>query len=360
MTGYLVLENGSIYEGERIGENKDVICEIVFNTSMTGYLEILTDASYAAQGVVMTYPLIGNCGLPKEEKESNKSWIEALFVHEIAEMESNFRSKMHLLDFLKEHKIPGLQGINTRKLTKELRNIGTMKGKLTNDISNISEIIKEIKNHSISDLVQKISSKESYTCGDGKIKIALFDFGSKESIIESLLKRDCEVTVFPQDTHYEKILSGRYDGIVFSDGPGNPKDCKIAIENIKQIYEKINVPIFGICLGHQLMALATNAKTYRLKYGHRGANYPVKDIKTGRVCITSQNHGYAIEKDSINPEIAKVSHINLNDNTIEGLKYVNKDILTVQFHPEASSGPQDTNYLFNQFIQKVIEKKENK
>lgn len=360
MKGYLVLENGSIYEGERIGKNKDVICEIVFNTSMTGYLEILTEPSYAAQGVVMTYPLIGNCGLPKEEKESKKSWIEALFVHEVAEMESNFRSKMHLLDFLEEHEIPGLQGINTRKLTKELRNIGTMKGKLTSDISNISEIIKEIKNYSISDLVQKVSSKEIYTCGDGKTKIALFDFGSKESIIESLLRRDCEVTVFPQDTHYEKILSGRYDGIVLSDGPGNPQDCKIPIENIRQIYEKMDLPIFGICLGHQLMGLATNAETYKLKYGHRGANYPVKDIKTGRVSITSHNHGYAIKKESIDPKIAKISHINVNDEIVEGLEYLKKDILTVQFHPQGSPGPEDTNYLFDEFIQRVIEKKKGK
>lgn len=256
MKGYLVLENGSIYEGERIGAKKDVICEVVFNTSMTGYLEIFTDPSYAGQGVVMTYPLIGNYGLTKEDAESKKPWVEAVFVHEIAEMESNFRSKTHIVDFLKEYEIPGLEGINTRKLTKELRNIGTMKGKLTSDISDVAEIIKEIKSVVIKDLVQRVSSKEIYTCGNGKIKIALFDFGAKQNIIQSLLKRDCEVTVFPYDTHYQEFLTGKYDGIVLSNGPGNPEDCTISIKNIKELYEKADIPILGICLGHQLMGLA--------------------------------------------------------------------------------------------------------
>lgn len=356
MKGYLVLENGSVYEGERIGANKDTISEIVFNTSMTGYLEIFTDPSYAGQGVVMTYPLIGNYGLTKEDAESKKPWVEAVFVHEIAEMESNFRSKMHILDFLKEYDVAGLQGINTRKLTKELRNVGTMKGKLTSDISNIEEIIKEINAYTISDLVQKVSSKEKYTCGNGKTKIALFDFGAKQNIINSLLKRDCEVTVFPWDTSYTEFLSGEFKGIVLSNGPGNPEDCKIAIENIKKLYEKADIPILGICLGHQLMGLATGAKTYKLKYGHRGPNHPVKDIKIEKVCITSQNHGYAIDEKSINTDIAEISHININDQTVEGLRYKGHNIVTVQYHPEACPGPEDSSYLFDEFIEQCLSK----
>lgn len=274
-------------------------------------------------------------------------------MHEIAEMESNFRSKMHILDFLKEYDVPGLQGINTRKLTKELRNAGTMKGKLTSDISNIDEIIKEIKEYKICDLVQMVSSKEKYTCGNGKTKIALFDFGAKQNIINSLLQRECEVTIFPWDTSYTEFLTGEFDGIVLSNGPGNPEDCKIAIENIRKLYEKATIPILGICLGHQLMGLATGAKTYKLKYGHRGPNHPVKDLKTGKVCITSQNHGYGVDDKSINSDIAEVSHININDGTVEGLNYKGHNIVTVQYHPEACPGPEDSSYLFDEFLERV-------
>lgn len=354
MKGYLVLEDGSIFEGDKIGYDKEAICEVVFNTSMTGYLEIFTDPSYAGQGVVMTYPLIGNYGLTREDQESKKPWVEAVFVHEIAEMESNFRSKMHILEFLKEYKIPGLQGINTRKLTKILRQKGTMKGKITNDISNIDNILEEIKNYKISNLVEKVSSNEYATYGNGKTKIALLDFGAKQNIINSLIKRDCEVTVFPQDTHYSKLLSDQFEGIVLSNGPGNPEDCKIAIENISKLYES-NKPILGICLGHQLMGLATGAKTCRLKYGHRGPNHPVKDVRTGRVCITSQNHGYVIKEESVDPKIAEISHININDGTVEGLRYIGKEILTVQYHPEACPGPEDSSYIFDDFL-KIVRK----
>ena len=354
MEGYLVLEDGSTFCGKRIGYDKDTICEIVFNTSMTGYLEIFTDPSYAGQGVVMTYPLIGNYGLTKEDQESKKPWVEAVFVHEIAEMESNFRSKMHVLDFLKEYQIPGLEGINTRKLTKLLRTNGTMKGKITNDISNINKIIEEIKNYEISNLVEKVSSNEHTTYGDGQTKIALLDFGAKQNIINSLIKRNCEVTVFPQNTHYSKLLDDKFEGIVLSNGPGNPEDCKIETENIKKLYES-NKPILGICLGHQLMGLATGAKTCRLKYGHRGPNHPVKDLKTGRVCITSQNHGYVIQEESIDNNIAEISHININDGTVEGLRYKKKEILTVQYHPEACPGPEDSSYIFDDFL-KVVRK----
>ena len=347
MKGYLVLENGSVYEGERIGKDKDAICEIVFNTSMVGYLENFTDPSYVGQGVVMTYPLIGNYGLTKEDAESKRPWVEAIFVHEIAEMESNFRSQMHLVDYLNEYDVPGLQGINTRKLTRELRNVGTMKGKLTADISNIEDIIREIKDYSFSNLVEKVSSNEKYVLGNGKIKIALFDFGAKQNIINSLIKRDCEVTVFPWDTSYKEFLTGEFRGIVLSNGPGDPNEYQNIIENIKKLYEEANIPILGIGLGHQLMALATGMSVSKLKYGHRGASQPVKDLETSKVIITAQNHGYTVDEKSIDEKIAKPSQININDGSVETLKYVEKDIVTLQYYPE------ETSPIYDEFIAKI-------
>ena len=358
MKSYLVLENGEIFMGERIGYKKDVICEVVFNTSMTGYLEIFTDPSYSSQGVVMTYPLIGNYGLTLDDKESKKPWVEAVFVHELAEVESNFRSKLHIEKFLKYNKIPGLQGVNTRKLTKVLRDNGTMKGLLTDDISNLNEVLSKIKNFKVTNVVQNVTSKNVYEIGDGDIKIALLDFGSKQNIINSLIKRNCKVTVFPANTSSNDILSKNFDGIVLSNGPGDPEENVISIQTIKEIYEsEYNKPILGICLGHQLMGLATGARTYKLKYGHRGPNHPVKNIEKDRIFITSQNHGYAIDENSINPEIAKVSDINMNDGTVEGLKYLKKDIYTVQFHPEACPGPEDNSYIFDEYIERILIKK---
>lgn len=354
MKSYLVLENGQVFEGERIGYKKDVICEVVFNTSMTGYLEIFTDPSYSSQGVVMTYPLIGNYGLTLEDKESMKPWVEAVFVHELAEVESNFRSKLHLDKFLKFNKIPGLQGVNTRKLTKVLRDNGTMRGMLTDKITNIDDIVNKIKDYKVTDIVKNVTSKKVYEIGKGSINIALLDFGSKQNIINSLVKRNCKVTVFPSETPSDKILQGNFDGLVLSNGPGDPEDNKISIQTIKEIYESdFNKPILGICLGHQLMGLATGAKTYKLKYGHRGPNHPVKNLEKDRIFITSQNHGYAIDEKTVNPEVAVVSDINMNDGTVEGLKYLKKDIYTVQFHPEACPGPEDNSYIFDEFLERI-------
>ena len=350
--GYLVLENGEIFEGNRIGSERDTVCEIVFNTSMTGYLEIFTDPSYAGQGVTLTYPLIGNYGIITNDVESRKMWIKAIFIHELAELESNFRAETNLNDYLKDNDIPGLKNVNTRKLTKLLRDNGTMRGKLVSDISNLQEIIKEIKEYTFPNVVGEVSNKHIREFGEGKNKIALIDFGCKENIIRSLVNRNCTVTAFPQDISAETILEGKFDGIVLSNGPGDPEDCKIAIDNIKKLY-KSDIPIMGICLGHQLMALATGATTAKLKYGHRGPNHPVKELKTGRICITSQNHGYYVKEDSINKDIAEVSYINVNDGTIEGLNYKGKNIFTVQFHPEACPGPQDCAYLFDEFLAKI-------
>lgn len=361
MVGYLVLENGDVFEGERIGFIKDTICEVVFNTSMAGYPEVFTDPSYCGQGMCMTYPLIGNYGIIPEDYESKKMWMSAIFIHELATSPSNFRCEKTLNEFLVDNEVPGLTKINTRKLTKILRNHGTMKGMLTDDITNIDKIIEKIKNEKITGLVDKVTCKEIYTVGNdalvvpnkNKMKVALMDYGLKENIIRCLVKRNCTVTVFPADT--TEINVDEFDGIMLSNGPGDPEDCTVQIETIKKLYNS-NKPIFGICLGHQLMGLATGCKTAKLKYGHRGPNHPVKDLETGRVYITSQNHGYYILEDSINSDIAEVSHINLNDGTVEGLKYKNKNIMTVQFHPEACPGPQDSEYLFDEFIKMIKNK----
>lgn len=351
MVGYLVLENGEIFEGERIGYSIDTACEVVFNTGMAGYIETFTDPSYAGQGIVMTYPLIGNYGIIPEDTESNRIWAKAIFIHELAEFESNFRTKYNLDKFLRDYKIPGLSNINTRKLTKMLRNAGTMKGYITSNISNMSEIMKKINEYEVGNVVDQVTSKEIKVYGRGKSKkVALIDYGFKHNIVNSLLKRDCEVTVFPADTPAEKVIEMKPDGIMLSNGPGDPEDCIYQIKNVKKLYNT-DIPILGICLGHQLMGIATGAKTAKLKYGHRGPNHPVKDLNEGRVHITSQNHGYYIVEDSIDSKIAEVSHINLNDGTVEGLKYKNKKIFTVQFHPEACPGPEDTAYIFDEFVE---------
>lgn len=353
MKGYLVLENGQIFEGDRIGANIDTACEVVFNTGMAGYIETFTDPSYAGQGIVMTYPLIGNYGIITNDIESSKIWAKAVFVHELAEYESNFRTEGTLESFLNKNNIPGLKNVNTRKLTKILRDSGTMRGYLTSEISNMKDIEKKIKAYQVGKVVEEVTcdKKETYN-EEAKIQVALMDYGYKKNILKSLLSRGVGVTVYPAQTPAEEVLKANPDGIMLSNGPGDPEDCKVEIENVKKLYNS-DVTIFGICLGHQLMGLANGFKTAKLKYGHRGPNHPVKDLETGKVYITSQNHGYYIVEDSVNPKIAKVSHINLNDGTVEGISYKNKNIYTVQFHPEACPGPQDTAYLFDKFIEMI-------
>ncbi len=353
MKGYLVLENGEVFEGERIGSIKDTICEVVFNTAMAGYIETFTDPSYAGQGIVMTYPLIGNYGVIVEDEESERIWAKAVFIHELAEYENNFRTNKNLDTFLKENNTPGLVGVNTRKLTKVLRDAGTLRGALVSNLEDLEEIIEQIKMFNIGDIVNVVTSKKIVTYGSTKPKqIALIDYGAKHNIINSLLRRGVGVTVYPADTPSEIILATRPDGIMLSNGPGDPKNCDFQIKTIQKLF-KTNIPILGICLGHQLLALATGARTEKLKYGHRGANHPVKDLFTDKVYITSQNHGYYVVDTSIDPEIAEVSHMNLNDGTVEGIKYKNKNIFTVQFHPEACPGPEDTAYIFDEFINMV-------
>jgi carbamoyl-phosphate synthase small subunit len=350
MKAFLILEDGTVFTGSSIGSTREVISEIVFNTSMTGYLEVLTDPSYAGQAVVMTYPLIGNYGICHEDMESLKPWPDGYIVRELSRIPSNFRSRDTLQHFLHEHNIPGISGIDTRALTKILREKGTMNGMITtNDSFDLDEVILRMKTYSVTGVVEKATCREKYVLpGVGK-KVTLLDLGAKKNIARSLQERGCEVTVYPASTKAEEILSDRPDGIMLSNGPGDPKECVEIIEEIKKLY-KSDVPIFAICLGHQLMALATGADTHKLKYGHRGGNHPVKDLETGRVYISSQNHGYVVDVDTINPAVAVPAFINVNDGTNEGLKYTNKNIFTVQYHPEACPGPQDSSYLFDRFI----------
>ena len=350
MKAYLILEDGTVFTGVSIGSAREVISEIVFNTSMTGYLEVLTDPSYAGQAVVMTYPLIGNYGICREDMESLKPWPDGYIVRELSRLPSNFRSEDTIQHFLEENDIPGISGIDTRALTKILREKGTMNGMITTkEYADLSEPIARMKAYRVKGVVKATTTKESYVLpGEGK-KVALLDLGAKKNIARSLNERGCQVIVYPADTAAEEILAANPDGIMLSNGPGDPAENVEIIQEIRKLYES-NVPIFAICLGHQLMALATGASTYKLKYGHRGGNHPVKDLETGRVYISSQNHGYAVDAKTLDPQVAEPAFVNVNDGTNEGLKYVGKNIFTVQYHPEACPGPQDSSYLFDRFL----------
>ena len=350
MKAFLILEDGTVFNGTSIGSTREVISEIVFNTSMTGYLEVLTDPSYAGQAVTMTYPLIGNYGICYKDMESLKAWPDGYIVRELSRMPSNFRCEDPIQKFLIDNDIPGIAGVDTRALTKVLREKGTMNGMITtNENYNLDEILPKIKEYKVTGVVDKVTCSEKKVLkGDGP-RVALYDFGAKNNIARSLNSRGCEVTIYPARTLAEEVLKTNPDGIMLSNGPGDPKECVSEIEEIKKLYNS-DVPIFAICLGHQLMALATGADTHKLKYGHRGANHPVKDLKTGKVYISSQNHGYVVDETTLNPEIARPAFENVNDKTNEGLEYIGKNIFTVQFHPEACAGPQDTAYLFDRFM----------
>jgi carbamoyl-phosphate synthase small subunit len=350
MKAFLILEDGTVFEGTSIGSTREVVSEIVFNTSMTGYLEVLTDPSYAGQAVTMTYPLIGNYGICYEDMESDRPWPDGFIVRELSRIPSNFRSEDTIQHFLEKYDIPGICGIDTRALTKILREKGTMNGMITTkEYSDLAEPISRMKAYTVKGVVKATSCKEKYTLpGTGK-KVALLDLGAKRNIARSLNQRGCEVTVYPCDTTAEEILAAKPDGIMLSNGPGDPKENVEIIKEIKKLYDS-ETPIFAICLGHQLMALATGADTYKLKYGHRGGNHPVRDLETGRAYISSQNHGYAVDVKTLDPNVAVPAFENVNDGTNEGLRYIGKNIFTVQYHPEACPGPQDSSYLFDKFI----------
>lgn len=349
MKAVLALEDGTVFYGEGFGVLGEVIGEIVFNTGMTGYQEVLTDPSYCGQIVAMTYPLIGNYGANDEDIESVKPQVKGFIVRELCNTPSNWRNKETLDDYLKRYNIIGIQGIDTRALTRILREKGTMKGMISSDPEfNLERKINEIRAFEIKNPVDRVTTDKVLHYNGGDKRVSLIDLGMKQNIVRSLQKRGCEVYVFPANSKPEEILSVNPDGIMLSNGPGNPKDCTGTINSIKQLMGK--KPMFGICLGHQLIALANDADTQKLKYGHRGCNHPVKDIEKNLTYITSQNHGYTIVESSLDTSRMTVTHRNMNDGTIEGVRYKDMPVFTVQFHPEASPGPTDTEYLFDEFI----------
>ena len=357
MKATLILENGRTFVGESIGNTETRVCEMVFNTSMVGYQEILTDPSYAGQGIVMSYPLIGNYGVNHEDNESGQPWAEAFIVRRLSQRGSNFRNEGTLDDYLKQNRITGIQGIDTRALTKILRNQGTMNGMITcAEHFHIPDLLEQLKAYRVEGTVERVSTPTAvdYPVENPKYRIALLDFGAKANMTACLNARGCHVRLLPAHTSAEEILAGGYDGVMLSNGPGDPADNVDIVNQVRKLYDS-DMPIFAVCLGHQIMALATGASTERLAYGHRGANHPVRDLKAGRVFITSQNHGYVVRSETVDPAVAEVSHVNVNDGTCEGLIYKNKRIFTVQFHPEASPGPQDTEYLFDRFLAMVDE-----
>lgn len=348
---YLILEDGTVFEGRSVGSQKEIISEIVFNTSVVGYLETLTDPSYSGQAVCMTFPLQGDYGICKADMESEKAYACGFIAREICGAPSNFRCEMSLEEFLIEQDVTGIYGIDTRYLTKLLREKGTMNGMITTKKYALDEVLPRIKAYKVRGVVEKACCKEKYTVGEknAKYKVALMDYGEKLNIARCLAERGCFVTVYPAWTGAEEVLKDDPDGIMLSNGPGDPAECTQIIKEVKKLYDS-DKPIFAICLGHQLMALATGAKTKRLKYGHRGGNQPVKNLAENRVYITSQNHGYYVDDRSLDPKIAVPAFVNVNDGTNEGVNYVGKKIFTVQFHPEACPGPLDTRFLFDKFI----------
>lgn len=358
MKKQLILEDGTIFIGEGFGSEEESVGEVVFNTGMTGYQEILSDPSYCGQIVTLTYPLIGNYGINRDDFESINPAVRGFIVKEAADFPSNWRNEFTIDEYFKMKKIPGIAGIDTRKLTRIIRQYGTLKGAICSINADAGQVIETLKKNSLpTDQVSQVSTKNPYPSpGRGK-RVVLVDFGMKHGILRELNQRDCDVIVVPYNTTAEEILQLRPDGIMLSNGPGDPKDVPEAIEMIKGILGKM--PLFGICLGHQLFALACGADTEKMKFGHRGSNHPVKDLATGKIAITSQNHGYTVEMDSIQKTRLEVTHIALNDGTIEGLKHQDFPAFTVQYHPEASPGPEDANYLFDQFIDLIdSEKKE--
>ena len=349
MKAKLILENGTIFEGKAFGYLKDSVGEVVFTTGMTGYQEVLTDPSYYGQIVTMTYPLIGNYGVNLEDMESKGPKVKGFIVREKCNLPNNFRCELELETFLKQNKIIGLEGIDTRALTKILRNHGTMKGIIAVEELEQEYIDDKLADFSNKEAVKNVTTKQKYSIkGEGKT-VAIMDFGIKSNILRCFKNRGCNITVFPADTSAEEVLSIDPDLVFLSNGPGDPEDLPEVIENIKKIVGK--KPITGICLGHQLLALALGGETKKLKFGHRGCNHPVKDLETNKVTITSQNHGYVVEK---LPEDMIITHTNINDSTVEGMKHKSLPIFSVQFHPEACAGPQDSEYIFDKFMEYAL------
>lgn len=352
MKGKLILEDGSVFHGEIFGE-ADTIAEgeVVFNTGMTGYQEILTDPSYCRQIVTLTYPMIGNYGTAKIFNQSRRSFVSGLVIGEMCEKASNFTVERSLADYLTDEKIPCLYNVDTRAVTKKIRSAGTMKGVIVNE-DTAQSVIEELMARPVAkDVVAQVTISEPYTIdidNENAPFIVAMDFGVKQHILDSLHNLGCKITVVPANTSAESILAMNPDGIFLSNGPGDPKDVPEIIAEIGKLLDK--KPIFGICLGHQLLALAMGADTYKLKFGHRGSNQPVQNLKTGRIYITSQNHGYAVDESSLEHLPLEITYRSANDGTVEGMRHKELPIYSVQYHPEASPGPTDNMYLFDEFI----------
>ncbi|MBE7042906.1 MAG: carbamoyl phosphate synthase small subunit [Ruminococcaceae bacterium] len=359
MKAFLILENGQVFEGQSFGSTRDAVFEMVFNTSMVGYLETMTDPSYAGQGLAMTYPLIGNCGVNKEDWESEKLWAEALIVKELSRFPSNFRAEGDLESLLIEWDIPGIEGIDTRMLTRIIRDQGAMNGVLTcNEDFDLDECIAKAKAYEVSGEVAKTGVQQVTESAESGIKIAVLDLGLKKSLANALRNRGCALDLYPYHTPAETILVSKPQGIFITNGPGNPKECDKLIATVKALCES-GIPVFGIGLGHQLIALAMGGDTKRMKYGHHGSSNPVRDLAQDRVSITSQNHVYEVAMDSFKDGIAKMTHVNVNDNSCEGIAYLGTVVSGIQFHPVSSDGPTDTAFVFDSFLASIKEGTQN-
>lgn len=374
MKAILALADGRVFYGQHIGIEGETFGEVVFNTSLSGYQEILTDPSYYGEIVTMTYPLIGNCGINSEDMESDRPYLSGLVVKECSEYPSNWRSEMTLNEYLKNNNIVGIQGIDTRALVRHIRDHGAQAGVISStdfDVESLVRKAKQVPTLVGRDLVKEVTTDKAYNwtqslwdINDGyrpnsnppRFKVVAYDFGIKRNILRNLIAADCEVTVVPATTTADEVLKMNPDGVFLSNGPGDPEPIEYAQEAIRQLLGK--VPIFGICLGHQLLAIALGGKTYKLKFGHRGVNQPVKQLSSNKIEITSQNHGFAVDAKTLNAQVG-VTHVNLNDNTVEGIRHKTLAAFSVQYHPEASSGPHDAHYLFGEFIEMMDNFKKN-
>ncbi len=366
MQAYLILANGTVLTGKSIGAEGTTVGEVVFATGMVGFQETLTDPSYYGQIITQTYPLIGNYGMNSEDMESTRIWARGYIVREACTAPSNFRCEMTLDAFLKKNNIIGIEGIDTRSLTRTLRESGVMNGAITTEFDPNAEpekmaaLMPAIQGYAVTEAVKSTTCAAPMTFeptaepkdGGSVLHVALLDLGCKNNIVRCLQKRGCRVTVLPGTTSPEELAALKPDGLMLSNGPGDPAENTEIIANIRKMLDT-GIPAFGICLGHQLTALAAGAKTSKMKYGHRGANQPVTDFATGRTFITSQNHGYAVLGGTLPAGVGRVSHVNANDKTCEGVEYMQWNCFTVQFHPEASGGPRDTEFLFDRFIQNI-------
>ncbi len=356
----LILEDGSVYEGQSFGSTESSIGEVVFNTSLTGYQEIATDPSYRFQIVVMTYPHIGNYGVERIVEQSAHPQVAGFVVRDVIDEPSSTHAEQTLSEYFEKTRISAISGVDTRALTRKIRNEGAMRGMITADDRPVADLVATIRqapSMSGLDLVQHVSTTESYAFDENpaspRRRVAMVDFGVKRDILRRLALQGCNVTVFPAATPAEEILEQRFDGVMLSNGPGDPEPVTYAQDSIRRLIGK--VPIFGICLGHQLLGLALGGKTYKLKFGHRGGNHPVKDLRTGRVEITAQNHGFAVDPGSLSENDVEYTHINLNDQTLEGFRHRREPVLAVQYHPEGAPGPHDSFYLFVDFMKMIEE-----